>query len=134
MPQPRSRPGLRFPARSTIGWRQAVRAFCAGCLLSMATGPALAVPEGFVDDLVASGLRSPTAMAFAPDGRLVVTEQGGTARIIVGGVLQSTPFATMTVDPNGERGLLGVAFHPTSHQRLYLLLPHHSGQRRACGA
>jgi len=30
------------------------------------------VPSGFVDEVVATGLLSPTAMAFAPDGRLFV--------------------------------------------------------------
>ncbi len=69
-------------------------------------------PSGFVDELVAGGLNNPTALAFAPDGRLVITEQGGTARLVVRGALQETPFARLTVDPQGERGLLGVAFHP----------------------
>lgn len=121
MSQPRSRSGPRVWAKLATGWRDTARAVCIGWTLSTAAGPALAVPEGFVDDLVAAGLRSPTAMAFAPDGRLVVTEQGGTARIVVGGTLLSTPFATMAVDPNGERGLLGVAFHPnfTSNGYVY---------------
>lgn len=70
------------------------------------------VPSEFVDEVVARGLSSPTAMAFAPDGRLVITEQGGTARLVVRGVLQSDPFASLTVDSVGERGLLGIAFHP----------------------
>src|SRR5687768_7455224 len=34
-------------------------------------------PTGFVDEAVVSGLASPTAMAFAPDGRIFVAEQGG---------------------------------------------------------
>ena len=37
--------------------------------------------------LVASGLASPTAMEFAPDGRLFVCEQGGTLRVIKNGAL-----------------------------------------------
>ena len=55
---------------------------------------------------------APTAMAFAPDGRLFVAEQGGTLRVIKNGALLATPFVTVTVDSNGERGLLGVAFDP----------------------
>ena len=82
---------------------------------------AQAVPDGFVDELVATGLRGPTGMAFAPDGRLVITEQGGTARLLVGGSLQAGAFASMAVDATGERGLLGVAFHPNfaSNQYVY---------------
>ncbi len=70
------------------------------------------VPGGFVDELVVGGLDNPTALAFAPDGRLVITEQGGTARIVTRGTLRTVPFARLTVDPRGERGLLGIAFHP----------------------
>ena len=70
---------------------------------------------GFSEALVASGLQRPTAMAFAPDGRLFVCEQTGTLRVIKDGVLQTTPFVTLTVNASGERGLLGVAFDPNFH-------------------
>ena len=73
---------------------------------------ALAVPAGFVDELVTDGISSPTAMVFAPYGRLFVTEQTGAVRVVKGGALLSTPFARLTVDSRGERGLLGIAFHP----------------------
>jgi glucose/arabinose dehydrogenase len=73
---------------------------------------AATLPPGFTESLVASGLANPTAMAFAPDGRLFVCEQGGRLRVIKDGVLLPTPFVTITVDPTGERGLLGVAFDP----------------------
>jgi glucose/arabinose dehydrogenase len=73
---------------------------------------AATVPTGFVDETFVSGLANPTAMEFAPDGRLFVTEQGGQLRVIKNGVLLPTPFLTVTVDSSGERGLLGVAFDP----------------------
>ena len=59
-----------------------------------------------------TGLSSATAIAQAPDGRLFVTQQGGNLRVVKNGVLLSAPFVTLTVDPSGERGLLGVALHP----------------------
>lgn len=60
-----------------------------------------------------SGLSSATAFAQAPDGRIFVCEQGGTLRVIKNGQLLATPFHTFAdVDDAGERGLLGVAFHP----------------------
>lgn len=74
---------------------------------------AATVPSGFTEALVASGLSSPTAMQFAPDGRLFVCEQGGRLRVIKNGTLLSTPFLTVTVNAIGERGLLGVAFDPS---------------------
>ena len=70
------------------------------------------VPTGFTEALVASGLASPTAMQFAPDGRLFVCEQTGRLRVIADGALLATPFVTLNVDSSGERGLLGVAFDP----------------------
>ncbi len=67
-----------------------------------------------------TGLNSATAFAQAPDGRIFVTQQGGALRVIKNGALLSTPFVTLTVDPNGERGLLGVAFHPDFATNRYL--------------
>ena len=63
---------------------------------------AATVPPGFTETLVASGLSSPTAMQFAPDGRLFVAEQGGRLRVIKDGVLLPTPFLTLTVS-SGRR-------------------------------
>ena len=71
-----------------------------------------AVPSGFVDSTVVNGLSAPTAMAFAPDGRLFVSEQGGAMRVVKNGSLLAEPFVTLKVDSAGERGLLGVAFDP----------------------
>jgi glucose/arabinose dehydrogenase len=73
---------------------------------------AATVPAGFSDTLFADGLSRPTAMAFAPDGRIFVCEQGGNLRVINNGVLLEAPFVTLTVDSTGERGLLGIAFDP----------------------
>src|SRR5438874_10149837 len=71
------------------------------------------LPAGFSETTFASGITAPTAMEFAPDGRLFVLEQTGNVRIVsTAGVLQSTPFLTLTVDSAGERGLLGIAFDP----------------------
>ncbi|MEK6333338.1 MAG: PQQ-dependent sugar dehydrogenase [Acidobacteriota bacterium] len=62
--------------------------------------------------MIANGLSSPTAMEFAPDGRLFVCLQGGQLRVIKNGSLLATPFVSLTVDSAGERGLLGVTFDP----------------------
>jgi glucose/arabinose dehydrogenase len=70
------------------------------------------LPSGFQESVIASGLSSPTAMDLAPDGRLFITEQGGTLRVVKNDSLLSTPFLSLTVDSTGERGLLGVAFDP----------------------
>jgi glucose/arabinose dehydrogenase len=74
---------------------------------------AATVPSGFSDEVVVSGLASPTAMAFAPDGRLFVCQQAGQLRVVKNGALLATPFLTVPTTASGERGLLGVAFHPS---------------------
>ena len=81
-----------------------------GTILNPAAAATL--PNGFTETLVASGLSSPTAMEFAPDGRLFVAQQGGQLRVIKNGSLLATPFLTVTVNNTGERGLLGIAFDP----------------------
>jgi glucose/arabinose dehydrogenase len=82
------------------------------CLLGAAMSiKAATLPTGFTETQI-SGLSGPTAMEFAPDGRLFVCLQGGQLRVIKNGALLTTPFVTISVDSTGERGLLGVAFDP----------------------
>ena len=70
-------------------------------------------PAGFTRDAnYITGLTDATAFAQAPDGRIFVAQQGGAMRVVKNGALLPTPFLTLTVDSTGERGLLGVAFHP----------------------
>jgi glucose/arabinose dehydrogenase len=55
-------------------------------------------------------------MALVPDGRVLICEQGGTLRVVKGGVLLATPFLTVPVDATGERGLIGVTVDPAFAQ------------------
>jgi glucose/arabinose dehydrogenase len=73
---------------------------------------AATVLNGFSDSVLVSGLRGPTAMAFAPDGRLFVAQQRGRVRVIKNGTLLTTPFATLDVDAVAENGLGGIAIDP----------------------
>jgi glucose/arabinose dehydrogenase len=86
-----------------------------------------AVPAGFVERTLVTGLSAPTAMSFAPDGRLFVCQQGGALRVIRNGRLLPDPFVSLTVDSSGERGLLGVAFDPdfatTPYVYVYYTVP-----------
>ena len=88
----------------------AVVIFWAATLCSL---KAATLPAGFTEAQFGSNLNgTPTAMAFAPDGRLFVCLQNGQLRVIKNGALLATPFVSLSVDPSGERGLLGVAFDP----------------------
>src|SRR5687768_2914869 len=94
-------------SRSSSGGRHVLVAAAVAALTITATAATL--PAGFSETVVASGLANPTAMAFAPDGRLFVCQQGGQLRVIQNGTLLASPFLSVTVSSAGERGLLGVA-------------------------
>jgi aldose sugar dehydrogenase len=70
-----------------------------------------------------TGLNSPVALKFAPDGRIFFTEKdSGNIRIILqNGTLLSTPFATVNpVFSDGEAGLLGIALDPSFSSNGYV--------------
>lgn len=65
--------------------------------------------------LVASGFNSPLNIQHAGDSRLFIVEQGGTIQILnTDGTTNASPFLDISsqVSTGGERGLLGLAFHP----------------------
>lgn len=102
-----------------------------GLALLLAVVTAVAVGDGPAqsqsNDLTSSGtlrlrpiitkdLMQPLYLTHAGDGsgRLFVVEQAGRIRILTQGTLQSIPFLDINerVLAGGERGLLGLAFHP----------------------
>ena len=87
-----------------------------------ATGPLTptnlaAMPR--VETLV-SGLDTPWAIDFAPDGRIFVTERGGRIRTIRDGQLDPEPWLTLDVAEVGESGLMGLTLDPNFAQNRYL--------------
>jgi glucose/arabinose dehydrogenase len=81
------------------------------CIFFITQTFAQTFPSGFSQVKFAT-IDGAAAMAFAPDGRLFVCQKNGTVRIIKNGTLLSTPFLTLTVDENGERGISGITFDP----------------------
>ncbi|HKB05858.1 MAG TPA: PQQ-dependent sugar dehydrogenase [Gemmataceae bacterium] len=71
------------------------------------------LPAGFSETRVTTNatLTNPTAMEFSPDGQLWVLEQGGRVKVIRADGSAHIA-ATLSVDSQGERGLLGIAFAP----------------------
>ena len=62
---------------------------------------------------VVEGLEHPWALAFLPDGRMLVTERPGRLRIVAEGMLRPEPVAGVPeVWAEGQGGLLDVALHP----------------------
>ena len=73
---------------------------------------ALALPAGFSTVEQVAGLDVPTALAYAPDGRLFVAEKAGRVLVVdQGGRLQSAPVIDIRDHVNSywDRGLLGLA-------------------------
>jgi glucose/arabinose dehydrogenase len=99
---------------------------------------ASALPSGFVEELVAAGLAQPTAMAFLPDGRMLVTEKRGSVRVVKNGALLATPFIDLSAEVNDywDRGLGGLAIDPAfaTNGYVYLFYPHDSDGTDGTGA
>ena len=76
--------------------------------------------------LSAGGFTNPVLVTNAGDSsaRLFVVEQGGRIRIIKNGTVLATPFLDIHkgISTGGERGLLGLAFHPNfrTNHRFYV--------------
>ncbi len=67
---------------------------------------------GFAIAEVAGNLLQPTALQEAPDGRLFVSEQSGSVKIISADGSQTSLALKLNVDFRGERGLVGLVLDP----------------------
>jgi glucose/arabinose dehydrogenase len=102
--------------KSARDWTRIVIGATLAVASAAASLPALAgTPEpGYSDVLYVGGLAAPTAIAFLPDGRLLIVEKGGGVRLAA-----SPPVAQAAADAgsigvctDSEMGLLGVAIDP----------------------
>lgn len=98
-----------------------------------ALGTQGSVPSGFEDALVTS-VASPTALAWTPDGRLLITSQQGKLWVHKDGVTLPTPALDlgMRLCANRERGLLGVAVDPGFASNGYLYLFYTYNKLNSC--
>lgn len=83
---------------------------------------AQSLPANFQRVQVVNGINGGTAMAFLPDGRILVCQQAGQLRVIKNGSLLSTPAITLSVSTSGERGLIGIAVDPNFSTNRYIYL------------
>jgi glucose/arabinose dehydrogenase len=98
---------------------------------ALIAAPAIARAQGVMRSAKASyrlvtlakGLEQPWAIAFLPDGRLVITERPGRLRYFINGKLEPTPLQGVPrVVASGQGGLLDVCLHPNfaSNRTIYL--------------
>jgi glucose/arabinose dehydrogenase len=85
--------------------------------------------DPYTVQVVGNNLQVPWALDFASDGRIFFTERNsGRIRVIINGVVQSTPVITLGSPfyymPNSEGGLLGIALDPNFATNHYLYIYH----------
>ncbi len=137
--------GMITPRFALLSWIR-MHAFSRWLLLCFAAFTASAAtthttaqtfPSGFTNSLV-TNVGAPTAIAFTPDGRMLITSQGGSLRVFQNGALIATPAlafntASTGAEPKictgGEQGLLGVAVDPqfSTNQFIYLFYTARNG-------
>ena len=73
-------------------------------LAGISSATAATLPTGFEERTVVSGLTAPTAVAWAPDGRMFVAEKGGKVRVVTAaGALVSKPLVDISGHVNTQR-------------------------------
>jgi glucose/arabinose dehydrogenase len=129
--RPLASPGSAVPgvvaARAAASARAAATADSLMPLRAVSPAAATAFDARRVDlhvTLVKNGFVDPVLVTSAGDGsgRLFVVEQAGRVRVISGGVVLPTPFLDLrgAITSGGERGLLGLAFHPAFPAKPYV--------------
>ena len=102
---------------------------------SVGTREQIPVQTGITLESVVTGLEAPVYLTAPPgDARLFVVEQPGRIRVVRDGQLLPRPFLDITakVGYGGERGLLGLAFHPryAENGRFYVDYTDRNGDTR----
>jgi glucose/arabinose dehydrogenase len=107
--------GRRLASLLTIGLLAAASA----PVVLASPAAAATFPGGFTDTTVAGSLGGATGLAQLPDGRILVTDQGGVLRVVSGSSASVTLDLSATADAthpdvcaNSEEGLLGVTVDP----------------------
>ena len=91
------------------------------------------VVPSYAGQAIARDLETPWALAFAPDGRLFVTERPGRIRVIMHDSLAPEPWAVLAVHESAARGLetglMGLAIDPqfVRNHRVYVCFTSEGG-------
>lgn len=107
----------------------------AAALTLLASTTAMAAPKEFTTypapkarhdvkvTVIAEGLDTPWAIAFMPDGRILVTERTGQVRIVKEGRLLPDPIAGLPrIDEHRQGGLLDIALDPDYAENRHVYL------------
>jgi glucose/arabinose dehydrogenase len=111
--------------RSRVRFAGWVTAIALGVTLVAGAAQAMAatLPTGFRESIALSGLTLPTAVRFAPDGRVYVAEKSGLIQVF-DALTDTTPatFADLRTKVHNfhDRGLLGLALDPSFPAKPYV--------------
>ena len=113
-PAPTAPPGINWPSPA------------------LPDGP-LSIDTGLVRPIkvsITKGLNQPWSMAFLPDGGILVTERGGTLRMVRNGVLDPNPVAGLPTDiqASGLAGLMDIQLHPQFATNKFVYITYHKRQ------
>lgn len=91
-----------------------------GLSLAAAPAPAVTVPAGFAVESLPFTFDLPTAIAFLPDGRLLVAEKGGIVYVVTGATRHPLWVGEEEVLNTDDRGLLAIAVDPDFETNRFL--------------
>ncbi|MCP9784733.1 PQQ-dependent sugar dehydrogenase [Cyanobium sp. N5-Cardenillas] len=115
----------RSPILNGLAALLLVPALLGGCQPAAVSAAVRSVP-------VVGGLEHPWAVAWLPDGDLLITERPGRLRLVRGGVLQPEPIRGVPeVLAAGQGGLLDVAVHPDFATNRWIYLTYAAGSADA---
>ena len=108
----------------TLVARAACLALCVIAALPAAARATTPLLPDFEDRELATGLDSPVAAAWAPDGRIFVAEHRGVVRVVQGGQLLTQPLIDISdhVNNAGDRGIVGIAVDSDFSTNHYLYI------------
>ena len=111
-------------AEISLRWSSASQALEVVPQTQLYSDPPFNLNGTFSGQTLISGLDRPTALDFAPDGRMFIAQQNGIVRVYENGSLLSQPFIDISARVNNvqDRGLLGLAVHPQFPAEPYVYL------------
>jgi glucose/arabinose dehydrogenase len=103
-----------------------------GLIAIALVGPAHAQPApGFNDTVFQGSLSAPTAIAFLPNGKMLITEKGGALKLSDGSSVST--LITLGVCTDSEMGLLGIAVDPNFSSNGFIYL-YRTDNSAGCGS
>src|SRR6185503_15390661 len=114
-------PGKAIRLATAVAERLMIRLLQCALMIGLAacndsSAPEVPLPGALKLVPIVSGLSSPLFLTAPPgDSRLFIVEQPGRIRVVKNGQMLTTPYLNIAskLTSGGERGLLGLAFHPS---------------------